>query len=117
MNKPQETKASNFGTVASVRGSVVDAHFPKKLPLVYTLLKAGEDGEIAVEVQVHLNSEVVRGVALTPTQGLAAHAGGAAQKSRAIPRSPTPLMRSVLLEFRDVVLDLRMMLPMPGPWV
>jgi F-type H+-transporting ATPase subunit beta len=71
MNESQETKASNSGTVVSVRGSVVDAHFPKKIPLVYSLLKTGEDGEIAVEVQVHLNSEVVRGVALTPTQGLA----------------------------------------------
>jgi F-type H+-transporting ATPase subunit beta len=71
MKEPLETKASNSGTVISVRGSVIDCHFPKKIPLIYNLLKAGEDGGVAIEVQVHLNSEVVRGVALTPTQGLA----------------------------------------------
>jgi len=62
---------NNQGVVISVRGSVVDARFPKKPPFVYSLLKAGEDGRIAIEVQTHLGAEVVRGVALTPTQGLA----------------------------------------------
>ncbi len=62
---------SNEGTVVSVRGSVVDARFPRKLPFVNNLLKAGEDARIAIEVQTHLNAEVVRGIALTPTQGLA----------------------------------------------
>ncbi|MDY6839588.1 MAG: F0F1 ATP synthase subunit beta [Thermodesulfobacteriota bacterium] len=62
---------SNQGVVISVRGSVVDARFPKKLPFVYSLLEAGDDGRIAIEVQTHLGAEVVRGVALTPTQGLA----------------------------------------------
>jgi len=62
---------NNQGMVISVRGSVVDAHFPKKPPFVYSLLEAGDDGRIAIEVQTHLGAEVVRGVALTPTQGLA----------------------------------------------
>jgi len=61
----------NQGVVISVRGSVVDARFPKNLPFVYSLLKAGDDGRIAIEVQTHLGAEVVRGIALTPTQGLA----------------------------------------------
>jgi F-type H+-transporting ATPase subunit beta len=61
----------NQGTVVSIRGSVVDARFPQKLPFVYSLLKAGDDGKIAIEVQTHLNAEVVRGIALTPTQSLA----------------------------------------------
>ncbi|MDY6838413.1 MAG: F0F1 ATP synthase subunit beta [Thermodesulfobacteriota bacterium] len=62
---------NNQGVVISVRGSVVDARFPQKLPFVYSLLEAGDDGRIAIEVQTHLGAEVVRGVALTPTQGLA----------------------------------------------
>ena len=71
MSGPDRVHGSNQGTVVSVRGSVVDAHFPHRLPLVHSLLKAGEDLEIAIEVQIHVNSETVRGVALTPTQGLA----------------------------------------------
>ncbi len=66
-----ESDLSHRGTVVSVRGSVVDARFPEKLPLLNGLLWAGENGDIAIEVQSHLNAEVVRGVALTPTQGLA----------------------------------------------
>ncbi|MCK4391180.1 MAG: F0F1 ATP synthase subunit beta [Desulfobacterales bacterium] len=71
MSERQGIHPSSQGTVISVRGSVIDAHFPQRLPLVHSLLRAGEDGEIAIEVQTHLNAEVVRGVALTPTQGLA----------------------------------------------
>jgi F-type H+-transporting ATPase subunit beta len=58
------------GTVLSVRGSVVDAHFPDCLPEFYSELRAG-DGRIVVEVVSHLDPETVRGVALTPTSGLA----------------------------------------------
>jgi F-type H+-transporting ATPase subunit beta len=70
MLRELNTDPSRRGTVVSVRGSVVDARFPQSLPLINSLLKAGEDEHIAVEVQSHLNAEVVRGVALTPTQGL-----------------------------------------------
>ncbi|MDO9630847.1 MAG: F0F1 ATP synthase subunit beta [Humidesulfovibrio sp.] len=58
------------GTVASVRGSVVDMHFDAYLPPIYSLLHA-KDGEIAIEVLVQLDAHHVRGIALTPTQGLA----------------------------------------------
>ena len=71
MSEQENTDLSSQGTVVSVRGSVIDAHFPRRLPLVHSLLKAGEDLEIAIEVQIHLNSETVRGVALRPTRGLA----------------------------------------------
>jgi len=50
---------------------VIDAHFPGRLPLVNSLLRTGEHTQIAIEVQTHLNAEVVRGIALTPTRGLA----------------------------------------------
>lgn len=69
--KQESTHLENRGTVVSVRGSVVDVHFPRKLPLIYTLLNAGDEGHIAIEVQTHLSGQVARGIALTPTQGLA----------------------------------------------
>ncbi|MCB0639438.1 MAG: F0F1 ATP synthase subunit beta [Lewinella sp.] len=59
------------GTVIAVRGSVVDIRFPKGLPPIYTMLFAGEQNRIAIEVQSHLDPRTVRGVALTPTAGLA----------------------------------------------
>ncbi|HHX89304.1 MAG TPA: F0F1 ATP synthase subunit beta [Paracoccus sp.] len=59
------------GTVLSVRGSVVDAHFPGGLPDLNSELRAGKGQKIVVEVVSHLNPETIRGVALTPTAGLA----------------------------------------------
>jgi F-type H+-transporting ATPase subunit beta len=64
-----ETKSSNSGIVDSVRGSVVDVRFDSHLPAIYSLLHA-KDGEIAIEVLAQLDPHCVRGIALTPTQGL-----------------------------------------------
>jgi len=61
---------SNFGEVLSVRGSVVDIRFEVYLPPIYSLLHANE-GKIAIEVLAQLDAHSVRGIALTPTQGLA----------------------------------------------
>src|SRR5690606_29698682 len=61
----------NRGTVLSVRGSVVDAHFPDRLPEFHTELRAGDERDIVIEVVSHLDPDTVRGVALTPTAGLA----------------------------------------------
>jgi F-type H+/Na+-transporting ATPase subunit beta len=61
----------NPGTVVAVRGSVVDARFPHRIPSLHNLLTAGDQGRIKIEVQTHLDSEMVRGIAMTPTQGLA----------------------------------------------
>lgn len=66
-----ENNSSNFGTVVSVRGSIVDVLFEKHLPPVYTLLRAGKEGKIAIEVLTQLDSHRVRGIALNPTEGLA----------------------------------------------
>jgi len=60
----------NTGTVISVRGSVIDALFPKRLPSINTQLKGGENGAIIIEVASHLSSTIIRGIALSPTQGL-----------------------------------------------
>jgi F-type H+-transporting ATPase subunit beta len=62
---------SNFGTVVSVRGSVVDVRFDAQLPPIYTVLHAGEEQRIVIEVLAQRDARHVRGIALTPTQGLA----------------------------------------------
>jgi F-type H+-transporting ATPase subunit beta len=63
--------AANRGTVVAVRGSVVDACFEHCLPRIYSVLHAGGDAGIVVEVMTQLDAQRVRGIALTPTQGLA----------------------------------------------
>jgi len=64
-----ESIESNIGRVISIRGSVVDISFNKKLPAIFTLLKVkGKD--ISTEVLGHVDAFTVRSIALTPTQGL-----------------------------------------------
>jgi len=58
----------NQGEVVSVRSSVIDVRFTNLLPEIHNLLKAGET---MIEVLIHLSPEMVRGIALTPAQGLA----------------------------------------------
>jgi F-type H+-transporting ATPase subunit beta len=65
-----QAKSSNVGAVIAVRGSVVDIRFDERLPPIYSLLHAKE-GKIAIEVLAQLDAHLVRGIALTPTQGLA----------------------------------------------
>jgi F-type H+/Na+-transporting ATPase subunit beta len=62
---------SNIGTIVSVRGSVVDVQFANRLPPINSLLHAGKDNRIVIEVWAQLSAHLVRGIALTPTQGLA----------------------------------------------
>jgi len=60
----------DLGTVLSVRSGVVDVGFESVLPRINDLLVAGEGDAIVIEVALHLDRHRVRGVALTPTQGL-----------------------------------------------
>jgi F-type H+/Na+-transporting ATPase subunit beta len=69
MNK-NEKKSGNTGTIQSIRSSVVDVYFPKKLPAINNRVNAGENRQVAIEVMTHLDSNVARGIALHPTQGL-----------------------------------------------
>jgi F-type H+-transporting ATPase subunit beta len=62
--------APNTGTVISVRGSVVDVRFEAHLPAIYSLLRAGPDGRVLIEVLAQIDQHSVRGIGLTPTQGL-----------------------------------------------
>jgi F-type H+-transporting ATPase subunit beta len=61
----------SLGTVISVRGSVVDVEFGRDLPPINSVLRAGTDRKIVIEVMMQLNAFRIRGIALTPTQGLA----------------------------------------------
>lgn len=70
------TTSQNIGTVISICGSVVDIRFDNissdnQLPPIRTLLRTGKDSSIAIEVFSQLDDQRVRGIALTPTQGLA----------------------------------------------
>lgn len=65
-----ESEQINEGKVLSVRSSVVDVHFPQA-PSIRNVLKAGEKQDVIIEVFMQLDNNTVRGVALTPTQGLA----------------------------------------------
>jgi F-type H+-transporting ATPase subunit beta len=63
--------SSNLGVVVSVRGSVVDIRFDEHLPPIYAVLRAGAEKQIVIEVLAQRDARCVRGIALTPTQGLA----------------------------------------------
>ncbi len=96
MNDP--ATARNIGTVVSVRGSVVDVRFDAHLPPVYSLLRAGEDGRVLIEVLAQVDPHTVRGIGLTATQGLArgmnvADTGGPLQ---------APVGKSILARMFDV---------------
>jgi F0F1-type ATP synthase beta subunit len=64
-------RLSNIGAVVAVRGGVVDVRFDQRLPPIFSLLRAGTEGEMAIEVLSQLAAHCVREIALTPTQGLA----------------------------------------------
>ncbi len=64
-------KESLRGTVVSVRGSVIDAHFSDGLPFINNILRTGENQEMVIEVITHLDSRTIRGIGLTATGGLA----------------------------------------------
>ncbi|NPU85613.1 MAG: F0F1 ATP synthase subunit beta [Syntrophaceae bacterium] len=65
-------REANEGVILSIRGSVVDARFSAgHLPSIGNVLTTGDDGRTRIEVMVQLNAEIVRGISLMPTQGLA----------------------------------------------
>lgn len=54
-----------------MRGSVVDVRFDRHLPPIYSVLRAGAERQVVIEVLAQLDALHVRGIALTSTQGLA----------------------------------------------
>jgi F-type H+-transporting ATPase subunit beta len=63
--------AVETGTVAAVRGSVVDVRFSRHLPGINHRLEAGSEGTVVLEVVTHLDHRTARTIALTSTRGLA----------------------------------------------
>ena len=60
----------NLGSIVSIRGSVVDMRFDRQLPAIHSLVHV-DPSHCAIEVLTQLNATHIRGIALTPTQGLA----------------------------------------------
>src|SRR5579863_281722 len=63
----------NAGTLIEIKGVVVDASFPERLPAIYSALAISrpEGGTLIAEVQQHLGDDRVRAVAMDSTDGLA----------------------------------------------
>jgi F-type H+-transporting ATPase subunit beta len=91
------TNRPNVGTVVSVRGSVVNIRFRDRLPAIHSLLHA-MDQKIVIEVFTQLDAQRVRGIALTPTQGLSR---GAAVEDSGEPLK-APVGKGVLSRMFDV---------------
>jgi F-type H+/Na+-transporting ATPase subunit beta len=74
--EPTETTTPGVGRVARVTGPVVDIEFPHdSIPEVYnalltTITVGGEETEITLEVAQHLGDDLVRAIALKPTDGM-----------------------------------------------
>jgi F-type H+-transporting ATPase subunit beta len=68
----QTSNGSNKGSIVEIKGVVLDAVFPKRLPDIYAALSIQtEGGELIAEVQQHLGDDRVRAVAMDTTDGLA----------------------------------------------
>jgi F-type H+-transporting ATPase subunit beta len=65
--------SDNVGTLIEIKGVVVDALFPSRLPAIYGALRITrpDGGDLIAEVQQHLGDDRVRAVALDSTDGLA----------------------------------------------
>ncbi len=61
----------NLGEIVAVKGSIIDAKFEHTLPAINSLLYAGNAQQMVIEVLEHLDAHKVRGIALTPIQGIA----------------------------------------------
>jgi F-type H+-transporting ATPase subunit beta len=74
--KSAEASAAGVGRIARVTGPVVDIEFPHdSIPGMYNALKTtitldGVGHEITLEVAQHLGDDLVRAIALNPTDGL-----------------------------------------------
>ena len=65
--------SENVGSLIEIKGVVIDAVFPDKLPEIYSALsiQRPEGGTLIAEVQQHLGDDRVRAVAMDSTDGLA----------------------------------------------
>ncbi len=69
----QNQNGSTTGRIVEIKGVVLDAVFPGRLPDIYSALSItvpGRDQELIAEVQQHLGDDRVRAVAMDTTDGL-----------------------------------------------
>jgi F-type H+/Na+-transporting ATPase subunit beta len=101
----RQAQQSQRGHVVSVRGSVVDVRFAPPLPTRFRDLRAGDDGQVVLEVHSLLDRDRVRCIALTPTQQLAR--GMPVRDTGAMLRVPVgkALLGRVLNVFGDTIDD------------
>lgn len=94
------TSHNQSGTVVSVRSSVVDVSFPLMPggpPPIYNLLQFEGHEEVLIEVVQHMSSQMVRGIAMGSTRGLA--------RGSAVIDTGKPIMVPVGRELLGRVLD------------
>ena len=60
----------NWGQITRIRGSIIEAYFPERLPLINSKLTAGEEQEAVFEVNSQISDKSIMAIALTPTAGL-----------------------------------------------
>src|ERR1700751_2777250 len=71
-----KSNGTNTGKIVEIKGVVLDAVFPDKLPEIYHAVRVeipenGGTRELIAEVQQHLGDDRVRAVAMDTTDGLA----------------------------------------------
>jgi F-type H+-transporting ATPase subunit beta len=68
-----KSNGKNTGKIVEIKGVVLDAVFPHRLPDIYSALSIAVEGggELIAEVQQHLGDDRVRAVAMDTTDGLA----------------------------------------------
>ncbi len=66
----EPAKARQKGVIVNVHGAVVDVHFPRELPNIYTALYVDNEVRLPLEVFEHMANSTVRCLAMGPTQGV-----------------------------------------------
>lgn len=60
----------HIGRIVSVRGAVVDVHFPLHVPDIYNALEVQDEKKLKLEVFEHLSNHTVRCLSMLPAAGL-----------------------------------------------
>lgn len=68
---PRADTTTNQGAIIAIQGSIVDVRFADALPPLNQKLKVQGARPVLIEVAAHLDHQTIRGMALSPTQGLA----------------------------------------------
>jgi F-type H+-transporting ATPase subunit beta len=68
--KPDTPKSRHTGRIVSLKGAVVDVHFPLDLPAIYNALEVQTKHKLKLEVFEHLTNHTVRCLSMLPTSGL-----------------------------------------------